>query len=132
MYKISFETNRANRKVKNWEDELFNDFHKRLDSISYQYKTKSRTLERLKFITHRDNKVFNNKDSYVMLKNTELGKRIFDIKLWGIPQGYVDLESKLLQAEKEGIIKIKLSDFYDIRQNSKILKNAYLVIEYCN
>ena len=130
MYEILFETNKIHRNIKDWNDKLFNDFHKKLNSIHYKYKTISKTFERLDFIINGYNEIINNKDSFFTLYDEEYGHKELPIKLYGIPQGYIDIENTLLEAQKTGVIKIKLSDFYDTRQNTKDLKNGYLIIKY--
>jgi len=130
MYEILFETNQIHRNIKDWNDKLFNDFHKKLNSIHYKYKTISKTFERLDFIINGYNEIINNKDSFFTLYDEEYGHKELPIKLYGIPQGYIDIENTLLEAQKTGVIKIKLSDFYDTRQNTKDLKNGYLIIKY--
>ncbi|WP_291629574.1 hypothetical protein [Clostridium sp.] len=130
MYEILFETNQVHRNIKDWNDKLFNDFHKKLNSIHYKYKTISKTFERLDFIINGYNEIINNKDSFFTLYDEEYGHKELPIKLYGIPQGYIDIENTLLEAQKTGVIKIKLSDFYDTRQNTKDLKNGYLIIKY--
>lgn len=130
MYEILFETNQIHRHIKDWNDKLFNDFHKKLNSIHYKYKTISKTFERLDFIINGYNEIINNKDSFFTLYDEEYGHKELPIKLYGIPQGYIDIENTLLEAQKTGVIKIKLSDFYDTRQNTKDLKNGYLIIKY--
>ena len=130
MYEILFETNQVHRNIKDWNDKLFNDFHKKLNSIHYKYKTISKTFKRLDFIINGYNEIINNKDSFFTLYDEEYGHKELPIKLYGIPQGYIDIENTLLEAQKTGVIKIKLSDFYDTRQNTKDLKNGYLIIKY--
>ena len=130
MYEILFETNQIHRNIKDWNDKLFNDFHKKLNSIHYKYKTISKTFERLDFIINGYNEIINNKDSFFTLYDEKYGHKELPIKLYGIPQGYIDIENTLLEAQKTGVIKIKLSDFYDTRQNTKDLKNGYLIIKY--
>lgn len=130
MYEILFETNQVHRNITDWNDKLFNDFHKKLNSIHYKYKTISKTFERLDFIINGYNEIINNKDSFFTLYDEEYGHKELPIKLYGIPQGYIDIENTLLEAQKTGVIKIKLSDFYDTRQNTKDLKNGYLIIKY--
>ena len=130
MYEILFETNQVHRNIKDWNDKLFNDFHKKLNSIHYKYKTISKTFERLDFIINGYNEIINNKDSFFTLYDEKYGHKELPIKLYGIPQGYIDIENTLLEAQKTGVIKIKLSDFYDTRQNTKDLKNGYLIIKY--
>lgn len=130
MYEILFETNQVHRNIKDWNDKLFNDFHKKLNSIHYKYKTISKTFKRLDFIINGYNEIINNKDSFFTLYDEKYGHKELPIKLYGIPQGYIDIENTLLEAQKTGVIKIKLSDFYDTRQNTKDLKNGYLIIKY--
>lgn len=130
MYEILFETNQVHRNITDWNDKLFNDFHKKLNSIHYKYKTISKTFERLDFIINGYNEIINNKDSFFTLYDEKYGHKELPIKLYGIPQGYIDIENTLLEAQKTGVIKIKLSDFYDTRQNTKDLKNGYLIIKY--
>uniref|UniRef100_UPI0025DCA73A hypothetical protein n=1 Tax=uncultured Clostridium sp. TaxID=59620 RepID=UPI0025DCA73A len=67
MYEILFETNQIHRNIKDWNDKLFNDFHKKLNSIHYKYKTISKTFERLDFIINGYNEIINNKDSFFTL-----------------------------------------------------------------
>ena len=130
MYIISFDTFKITKNISTWEDKLFNDFHSKLNSITYEYKSFSKALERLDFIINGYNEIINNKDSFFTLYDEEYGHKELPIKLYGIPQGYIDIENTLLEAQKTGVIKIKLSDFYDTRQNTKDLKNGYLIIKY--
>ena len=74
--------------------------------------------------------VIYNKYSYFTLSNALYGIQNRAIKLYGIPQGYVDIEKELSKAKEYGVVKIRLSDFYDTRQNINYLKKGYLIIKY--
>ena len=130
MYIISFDTFKITKNISTWEDKLFNDFHSKLNSITYEYKSFSKALERLNFILGRYSNVIDNKDSYFTLSNALYGIQNRAIKLYGIPQGYVDIEKELSKAKEYGVVKIRLSDFYDTRQNINYLKKGYLIIKY--
>lgn len=47
----------------------------------------------------------------------------------GFMQGYIDIDKEVKKLKKEGIIRIPLSKFYDIRQQySKLMKECYIEI----
>lgn len=131
MYKITLVTNNIKINPKNWEDKLFNDFHKTINGMSWEYKNKKSVIEKINGLAGKATKrLYNGKKNYISLKSKSYGTQKLKIGVYGIAQGYVDVEKRLKDIEKYNNVIIRLSDFYDIRQNNiKILKNGYIKIE---
>ena len=122
-YIVKFNTIRFKGKDnrKQWEDQLKNDFTIAINGKSFKCKNEKELLQRLKFISHSMNieereTYRNNVDNHIILESEKYGTQKVELSMYGMPQGYVDIDKVIGEVNKEGSCKIDFNRFYDSRQ----------------
>ena len=123
---------KGNNNRKQWEDQLRNDFVILLNGISFKCKDEEKLLQRLKFISNSMNieerEIYrSNSDNYIILESVKYGNQKVDLSMYGVPQGYIDIDKVITEVNKEGYYKIDFNRFYDSRQK-KFFNNCFVEI----
>lgn len=128
MYKVTFNTrnfnNRRNRR--DWEDLLRNDFAVAIDGKSFECETVEDLYDRLSIIA--GNKTSTNNDDYFYLEDERYNKQLLPYAMYGIAQGYVNLDKAIERVNNSGSDSIPFGNFYDLRQGN-FFKNCYVEIQ---
>lgn len=140
MYKIRFNTtnfsNRNNRR--HWEDQLKNDFAVAINGKEFECETEQDLSDRLCFIAgycfYNDEDITRwsqyqkDNDNYINIKYRDGD---VDYKLpygvYGIAQGYIDIDKVINKVNETGFKAIPFGDFYDLRQGN-FFKGCFIEI----
>lgn len=141
MYKVKFDTsNFKDKKRKDWEDQLRNDFAIFINGKEFICKTELDLLNRLSFIAgnfysekNKDtlevwNSFENDKNNFFELTNNRYGTQRLKYGMYGIAQGYVDFDKVLEKVNEEKEYLLPFNHFYDLRQGN-FFKNCFIKIE---
>lgn len=140
MYKVKFDTNNfVNKKRRNWEDQLKNDFAAEINGKEFTCKSDLDLQNRFSFIagtaysdenknqTEVWDKYENDLNNFFELKNERYNTQRLRYGMYGIAQGYIDFSKILDKVKNNGRYTIPFNMFYDLRQGD-FFKGCFVVI----
>lgn len=132
MYEISIDTSKYESKNRrDWDNQLYNDICVRLNGLSWEYKTKSGLRDRFLALQGKGNSINMYSDNNcVTLKDERYGTQRVNKALPGICTGYISWEKIEQKLERDGLVRICFTSFYDVRALNKSLglEKCYVVI----
>lgn len=125
-YKITLDTQdfidnqKLKERLKEWENATINSYMEGLNKFNYHNKefTIQEVEQKLNFFFGRDYPEYKSdaENYFSFFDNGRSLKQVYLVKLYGIAQGYIDLNKKIKELEKNEEVKISFSEGYDTRQ----------------
>jgi hypothetical protein len=132
-YIVQFNTANAIAKMpkkrRNWERQLIDNFIRTINGKRYACGDYDALRERLEFIAGHSSppEMLADPENFVAALDSEGQKKTMPVMMYGIAQGYINIEKALEPLKGRALVIIPFSSFYDMRQ-ADLFKGCYIEV----